>query len=90
MEKLHFHFLSQSYHVFLAGDDNYEPLEQEMNELFEQRNQETHHAIERLNAENEQLTSELAGLNENAVTSRLSLSPLLGCANALPGAASRR
>jgi kinetochore protein NDC80 len=67
-EKLFFDFLSKAYGVFLAGNDDFEPLEQEMAYNFEQRNADTIREIERLREENEQLRKELEALDEKNVS----------------------
>jgi SMC interacting uncharacterized protein involved in chromosome segregation len=68
MDKLHFHYLSQTYRVFLAGEDNFEVLEKEMEDLFEHRNETAIKDIQRLQEENELLVNELNQLTQVEVS----------------------
>ncbi|RKP08982.1 HEC/Ndc80p family-domain-containing protein [Thamnocephalis sphaerospora] len=63
-EKLYFGFLSHAYGVFLAGSDDFDPMEQEMARNFDQRNMETIKEIERLQEENAAMLHELEELHE--------------------------
>ncbi|RUS17108.1 HEC/Ndc80p family-domain-containing protein [Endogone sp. FLAS-F59071] len=61
-EKAFFHYLTQAYSVFLAGADDFEPMEAELAASFDRKNVYTQQEIERLTKENALLEQELAAL----------------------------
>lgn len=57
-EKLFFDYLCRSYKLFLAGNDNFDPLISELGAAFERRNQGTFHEVEQLTMAITELESE--------------------------------
>ncbi|KAI8827943.1 HEC/Ndc80p family-domain-containing protein [Chytriomyces cf. hyalinus JEL632] len=64
-EKVFFQYLTRAYKEFLAGDDNYDAMADELVSFFDRKDEQTVRDIEKLKLENEALTKELAGLRDS-------------------------
>ncbi|KAJ3196946.1 kinetochore-associated Ndc80 complex subunit ndc80 [Irineochytrium annulatum] len=64
-EKVFFDYLTKAYAVFLAGDDNYDAMDQELISTFDRKNESIVREVEKLKDEHENLNKEWTNLREN-------------------------
>ncbi|KAJ3105223.1 kinetochore-associated Ndc80 complex subunit ndc80 [Phlyctochytrium planicorne] len=64
-EKVFFEYLTKTYAVFLAGDDNYDTMDRELIANFDRKNEKIVKEVEKLNTEHEILSREWANLRDS-------------------------
>ncbi|KAI9353822.1 HEC/Ndc80p family-domain-containing protein [Obelidium mucronatum] len=64
-EKVFFTYLTKAYAVFLAGDDNYDAMDDELIANFDRKNEKTVKDVEKLKLEHDVLSKEWTSLRES-------------------------
>ncbi|KAJ3284177.1 kinetochore-associated Ndc80 complex subunit ndc80 [Rhizoclosmatium sp. JEL0117] len=64
-EKVFFDYLTKAYAVFLAGDDNYDAMDDELISNFDRKNEKTVKDVEKLKVEHDVLSKEWASLRDS-------------------------
>lgn len=68
-ERMFFDYLGKAYSFFLAGNDNYDGMDDDLIGNFDRKNEQTIKDVEKLQRENEILEEEHKALTENEVCS---------------------